>query len=610
MRKKEQEKENQEIKEFLKSLNLPPETIEKYAKQIRDINARAQKSNAEASSLSEPSKGFTYDQAAQKIVNDLFDSISSGELKRIPVTLEIKVRGSEKLADHISKCERSLSDNKISEIELMLEGFCQTIENIERRKHYKHREAASEIIKSLGLFREKGYVSHSFLHVESIDLRNEINPELIKAYQKSRKGELQADNRYHEYEIIEDLEMKEFGMLSTINKNFLLSDSYLERLLNERTREIPLESFWSVSELYPYWLPSLGPEKMKCQDLLEQVMITYTIKRAYLGDRSAIEALYGLFEKTAEGIAIMMSRHQGKKLRIDHDDIKSEARLLLMTLISGFSPSWYLQRLMKVEKLGYYQNWIAKYIVHYFTEVVYPSISKMPKDQLKELLCNKSIRKELETEGLTKLDIDNILSLAKDADPYAWKLNSLNPILALAKTDITEWCRNIEHYIDPKKTPYGRKVNSFVFRPNGRTNLYTWLFGVKKEPKKGTTKGFMQGKFPQLIKELLNKYTEQNKDSTHDFLDKGPENETGREHRERQKYNPDWRSGVAHVDDETIGKAVNKLMTDGISRRDAEIFLKYRLQHYTQIQLAKKYDLSRMQIYRICKKLSSKYHSF
>lgn len=503
------------------------------------------------------------EKAADKVLPKIIKQLSAGYLPN----LEVKAKGLERF--NLRFTDSDMSDTEISEMTMIVKNFCDAIKHVKNNKNLSSRLSAQKILESLSPFI-KGKSSNTpfwYPHIE-IDLRSEINPKLIEEYNQLRR----ENKEMLEYEIIEDTEMKEFMVLNTINENILIHENYLLKLPLDDEQSLPLKSFWSISEIYPYWLPSVTQEKMRQQDLFEQIMIAYTIKRAYLGDEKAVKALYNLFENTAEGIAIMMAKDKRGKFRVDLTEAKSEARSLLSMLLSGFSPIWYLEELRKGEKPGYYQNWIAKTVVAYYTTVAYPMIQRLNW-------------------------------------PLVSQINLLNPYEVLLKTDIHEQIKNIEHFIDPKETPYGRKLNSFVFRPNRKTNLYTWLFGVKKEPVKGITGGFMLGKFCQLMYEFINKHAKTQREASHDFLDEGEEDETGQEFNYRQKIIKDKKSGKRRVDDEIVERAVEELVGNGISKRNAEIFLKHKLQGFNKTELARMYALDRRQIYRICKNLSIKYPS-
>ncbi|MCK6469950.1 MAG: hypothetical protein L6Q53_17415, partial [Candidatus Brocadia sinica] len=68
---------------------------------------------------------------------------------------------------------------------------------------------------------------------------------------------------------------------------------------------------------------------------------TNTIKRALNQDKKAIDKLCSLFQGIAE--AVKMAKKRGLKRYTD--DIKQEARILLWSMIKGFSPKQILDGL-------------------------------------------------------------------------------------------------------------------------------------------------------------------------------------------------------------------------------------------------------------------------
>ncbi|KAA0242006.1 MAG: hypothetical protein DYG83_14390 [Candidatus Brocadia sp. AMX2] len=105
----------------------------------------------------------------------------------------------------------------------------------------------------------------------------------------------------------------------------------------------PILPYYSVSDIYELWLPTLTQEKMKSSDLLDRIFVTYAIKRALNQDKEAINKLCSLFQDIAEKVAEKMAKKRGLKRHID--DIKQEARILLWSMIKGFSPKQILDGL-------------------------------------------------------------------------------------------------------------------------------------------------------------------------------------------------------------------------------------------------------------------------
>ncbi len=93
------------------------------------------------------------------------------------------------------------------------------------------------------------------------------------------------------------------------------------------------DGYTSLREYYKKWLPHLGEEKIVSNDLLDQILVCFTIKRALNQDEEAIDKLCSLYEDTAIGIAYKMTK--ARKLMGQVDDIKQDAGILLRQVIAG-----------------------------------------------------------------------------------------------------------------------------------------------------------------------------------------------------------------------------------------------------------------------------------
>ncbi len=310
----------------------------------------------------------------------------------------------------------------------------------------------------------------------------------------------------------------------------------------------------SIRELYKKWLPTLTEDKIKSDDLLDQILVCFTIKRALNGDEKAIEKLYNLFENTAVGIAVNMAlKRQIAKSYIwdgkEGGDFKQEARVCLRFLIAGSKPEDIVSSLSKGEKVPLQ---IEKFYFWYYSDYV-------PKE-LDRIMKHSSNR-------LDRLEIDYLL----------------NPIAPI--DDYTSWQNT------PKRIV---KFNSGSFRPGGGTHYFTtWLFG--------TNRNYMQGRFCQVISERIDCYWKMKKEVLWN-----PSDLDQLEQEESSNDTPSLSDGapldvLCHY--ETMKKVNDFICSKGISKRDAEIFIK-NVEGQSKTALAQEYELSRMQIYRICKTIS------
>lgn len=333
----------------------------------------------------------------------------------------------------------------------------------------------------------------------------------------------------------------------------------------------------SLRELYKEWLPTLTQDKIQNKDLLDKILLCFTIKRALNGDKKAIGKLYTLYEKTAIVIAVNMAKKCG--LNDDINDVKQEAKELLRFIISGFRPENIIKSLSDRNRIPFkIPLWTENLYFWYLSDHVPKEIDRIMKQSPKNL------------DGI---EFDYLLNPISIIDAY------------------TFWQGT------PKMV---RKFNSYSFRPNKENGISAWLFGKKALPKKGKDYGYMMGKLPQLLKEVFKKYTKKIEGTNnYSFLDSEPgtedentqhlkiKNQVEKATFRKWKKQGEIHGSSVYIDDEKIEKAINILIAKGISKRDAEIFFKNRLKGFSQTAIAQEYELSRKTIYRIIKKLSSKY---
>ena len=240
------------------------------------------------------------------------------------------------------------------------------------------------------------------------------------------------------------------------------------------------------------------------------------------------------------------------------DDISHEAKRVLYSLISGSKPEYIINSLLAEDsEHSKIPLSVEIFFFWYYSDYVPKEIDKIMKRQPGKL------------DGL---DIDYFLNPVAVIDAYTFWQNS------------------------PKRA---RKFNSDSFRPNKETNLTTWLLG--------TETNYMQGKLCQLISDEIDSYWKMKEErgsqqlTKDDLLHEEVSNNSGKMlENSLGKQRPD-------MTDEEVKQAIELICKRGISKRDAEIFVKNQVQKCSKVELAQEYDLSRMTIHRICKKISSKF---
>jgi hypothetical protein len=470
---------------------------------------------------------------------------------------------------------------------------------------------------------------HEFVDIEHIDMSNELDFENLKydsdkydinpcikvddsAFLETNNRDIYLSNEYKAYLIKEAFKSKKlsifcfcntpvtlgghtykyhWGKGSWIRKDLKEADESIQdriRQLEEALEEQEVDGLiqqkiesdlepglqiprrMSVEEIYELWLPTLEQERIKSRDLLEQILVCYTIKRALNGDEKAVDKLYDLYQDTAIGTAINMAKR--RELYDFLEDIRQEAQLFLKLIISGFNPLIIMNSLTKDSAIIPIPKSIKKFYIWHYAEYVPFLIEETYKEEIIRLILSHNY-------FLSDLCI------------------LLNPYVFMQSK--TRW-------IAPKGKRLNR-FNSYSFIPTKKTNLTVWLFGTKKN--------HMQGRYCQIISEsALKRYDKMRKEirlgTTYleDTVDEDgeilpPDEETDKKRNKQVKH----KEYIPCINREIIAKVFERLQKDGVKKRDMEIFLKNKLHGFNKTKLGEEYNLSRKQIYRICKNLSSKY---
>jgi hypothetical protein len=342
----------------------------------------------------------------------------------------------------------------------------------------------------------------------------------------------------------------------------------------EARRGIELEDSLVIhdypSDLYLEWLPSLDEEKIQSRDLLDQILVCYTIKRAINGDKKAIEKLYGLYEYAAGALGAKFARQN----RLPVNELKDTSKGLLRFIIEGFSPEIIIKDLLTNQKetIPHLPGWVKDFFIYHLSEYLPPRIEK--------------VREELKSVKRTE-QRDTFIFL------YFSLLALLSPYSPIRGYTLWE--------ISPKTS---RKFNTYCFRPGAVKmgpyyNLSTWIFSSRS------------GKLYQLLMDNYESKIFIRKGGKHiriknmsdDFEDRFVEkSQSELTIKEKKKIICDKEKSFDKSPDEIIAE----LKKHGISKRDAEIFTKckYSEKPVTRNEIAQKFNLSRRQIIRICKKIA------
>ncbi len=134
-----------------------------------------------------------------------------------------------------------------------------------------------------------------------------------------------------------------------------------------------------LRRLHKKWLPSLNMQKITRKDLLTQILVVLTIKKALNGDESTINQLFNIYKKTAKAIAVKLALRRGlKPYSEDIEDIKQEAIILLRYILTGFRAKEILKSIVHRSQSEYLPipKWIKKFYFYYLCEYVPENLIK------------------------------------------------------------------------------------------------------------------------------------------------------------------------------------------------------------------------------------------
>jgi len=527
------------------------------------------------------------------LIKEKFEEIKTDVLKEELKNVQIKCTVITKKRDLTYK--KHDQDNQTK----LIQEYLQAVEEVKNKKKLPHEEKLKKLLPPLVSLSKivfpSNYASHLPFINEDINLKNDLDWGNLKENPKK-------------YFIVKDTELREFGVLRASNKNIHLSEQYLAYLSfcrfckSKQVKFISEDKFYSeiypnakrkdhrsvddtknsmeeliepgtncysLNDIYEDWLLTLTLEKMKSNDRLDRILVTFTIKRALNGDEKAIDKLCSLYQNTAEAKAVKSAARRG--LQKDIKVIKREIKPLLKHTISGYSPSKILKHVTKKSGGEFFgiPLCVKLFYVYWLLKVVPERLSK--------IIENPTIALKDPFEILVLINPISYIDATTDWKPLGKLIQNIN------KVDSTS---------SSTKTKRRFKFNSFSFRPSNKTNLYTWLFGTKRN--------LMKGRFSQIIKEMLNKYQTDKKNIA-------TSSKTDNEKDTKLKLENKVVANTTLTTDEIkemIEKIKTILKTHRVSDRDIDITIRRIRDRVSYAKIAKRYKITRERVYQIRKRNS------
>lgn len=236
----------------------------------------------------------------------------------------------------------------------------------------------------------------------------------------------------------------------------------------------------SLNYIHKKWLSTITEKTIQSKDLLDQILVAYTIKKAqnpyiswmepeyygkninmnnaemdFLNENPCAEKLYVIYENTTKALA---SKYFEKKENLverltKKEDIINDGLCFLRLVLAGFNPQSILERLLNEKDYSLScPFWIKDFYIEYFTKNVLPKIA-----QFMETVKSTSQNKKIVVEVL---------------------LNILFNQDSLIRAGV--------HWDRKEKTAH--QFGSYLYRSEkmGPYSNYTpWLLGTPKEPQLG-----------------------------------------------------------------------------------------------------------------------------
>lgn len=529
--------------------------------------------------------------------------------KKVPISYQIPLID----LDHFSSLPEKTQRQFVENIKSGLIGdYLQAIEAVKKQKSLPTEEKLRGLLVPLILYNKLDPFDNPVPFIEeSVDIERELDLENLK-----------YDEERYQIEALEEHTPPAFRGIITLASYISIRETFNRDLENYREVEVkgadPIFSLGKISldDLYEEWLPSLDQKKITSKDLLDQVLVAFTIKKAQNGDERAIKTLYGLYKDAANAVAAKFGRRFGipEKIR----DLKSDVQVFLWFVITGFRVTDIISQLVEPDSGKVIKNippWVKNFYINYLTEYVPQRMEKNIRETQRNQDSIEELTKRPKDDGRNQVEEAIKFLRTRNAFlDFQWigMLNPYNPFQAK-----TRW-RN------PTRP---NRFNNYSYSPGDlkmgpRDNLSIWLMGPKDKPHWGRLYQLLKAKYKGLIDEKrLSSTTD---DAEDDFNEENTDNLT---YNEKKKvplshfWNPPdaspkrrtrkWRPKPTKTSRsmKSLEEIVHELRKMGASPRDAEIFARCKvLKNITQEKMAMQCEpklKSRRQVIRICKKVKA-----
>lgn len=264
-----------------------------------------------------------------------------------------------------------------------LDRYFKAVEEVRTNGNLSREEKLKGLLEPIVELYDEGVFSHGqqhhFAREDCIDLEQELDLSSL---------ELTSDA----WEVTPKLNLAEFGLDTDDEIISVDYEKFLPGLENADPQRDLLE-VTSIRQLHKIWLPRLNVERIASKDLLDQILVCYTIKRAQNGNEAAFKKLFALYEGRAESkqthtYVMKMLTWRAKKgvpssedeLSFDHtpeflrnpvsydDDFRQQSKDYLAFIISGVSPKAILRTLASGEKASVFRlpGDVADILIYHF----------------------------------------------------------------------------------------------------------------------------------------------------------------------------------------------------------------------------------------------------